>query len=181
MRVYLRDRSARTIFTCCHTEIEVEDQTFHLTQSQYTDTGPTSRSSDPITPGAWHLLSLQIFTVCLIVILKQSHFPTNCFTLAKTDCALAISYWSYIHSLSHTPLSSLSLPGHIALSQQPNSIGGLVERRPHRERWARVGWLLACLTSQQHASVPRGRICTDNCMCCHTEIEVADQTLHLTQ
>ena len=40
-------------FTCCHAEIEVADQTFHLTQSQYTDTGPTSPSTDPITPGAW--------------------------------------------------------------------------------------------------------------------------------
>ena len=40
-------------FTCCHTEIEVADPTFHLTQSQYTDTGPTSPSTDPITPGAW--------------------------------------------------------------------------------------------------------------------------------
>ena len=39
-------------FTCCHTEIEAADQTFHLTQSQYTDTGPTSPSADPITPGA---------------------------------------------------------------------------------------------------------------------------------
>ena len=39
--------------TCCHTEIEVADQTFHLTQSKYTDTGPTSPSTDPITPGAW--------------------------------------------------------------------------------------------------------------------------------
>ena len=39
--------------TCCHTEIEVADQTFHLTQSQYTDTRPTSPSTDPITPGAW--------------------------------------------------------------------------------------------------------------------------------
>ena len=39
--------------TCCHTEIEVADQTFHLTQSQYTDTGTTSPSTDPITPGAW--------------------------------------------------------------------------------------------------------------------------------
>ena len=41
-------------FTCCHTEIEVADQTFYLTQSQYTDTGPTSPSADPIAPGAWH-------------------------------------------------------------------------------------------------------------------------------
>ena len=40
-------------FTCCHTEIEVADPTFHLTQSQYTNTGLTSPSADPITPGAW--------------------------------------------------------------------------------------------------------------------------------
>ena len=39
-------------FTCCHTEIEVADQTFYLIQSQYTDTGPTSPSSDPKTPEA---------------------------------------------------------------------------------------------------------------------------------
>ena len=40
-------------FMCCHTAIEVADQTFYLTQSQYTGTGPTSPSADPITPGAW--------------------------------------------------------------------------------------------------------------------------------
>ena len=40
-------------FTCCHTEIEVADPFLYLTQSQYTDTGPTSPSADPITPGAW--------------------------------------------------------------------------------------------------------------------------------
>ena len=40
-------------FTCCHSEIEVADQTSYLTQSQYTDTGPTSPSADPIMPGAW--------------------------------------------------------------------------------------------------------------------------------
>ena len=31
-----------------------------------------------------------------------------------------------------------------------------------------VGWLLACLTSQQQASVSQGRICSDNFTCCHT-------------
>ena len=36
---------------CCHTEIEAADQTFCLTQSQYTDTGPTSTSTDLIMPG----------------------------------------------------------------------------------------------------------------------------------
>ena len=40
-------------FMCCHTEIELADQTFYFTQSQYTDTGLTSPSADPIMPGAW--------------------------------------------------------------------------------------------------------------------------------
>ena len=40
-------------FTCCHTEIEVADPAFYLTQSQYTDAGPTSPSADPISPDAW--------------------------------------------------------------------------------------------------------------------------------
>ena len=48
-------------------------------------------------------------------------------------------------------------------------------------RWGLVGWLVGCLTSQQHASVSQGRICTDNFTCCHTEIEAADQTFYLTQ
>ena len=39
--------------TCCHTETEVKDQTRCLTQSQYSDTDPTSPSPHPITPGAW--------------------------------------------------------------------------------------------------------------------------------
>ena len=39
--------------TCCQTDIHVADQTFYLTQSQYTDTGPTSPSADHITPGFW--------------------------------------------------------------------------------------------------------------------------------
>ena len=37
--------------TCYHSEIA--DQTFYLTQSQYTDTGPTSLSADPVSLGAW--------------------------------------------------------------------------------------------------------------------------------
>ena len=59
MDVYLRDGSAqkkkkkKKKKSCGHTEIEVADQTFHLTQSQYTDTGPTSPSTDPIKPGTW--------------------------------------------------------------------------------------------------------------------------------
>ena len=53
MLVYLRDGSPQTIFTCCHIEIEAADQTFYLTQPQYTDTWPTSLNADPLTPGSW--------------------------------------------------------------------------------------------------------------------------------
>ena len=42
-------------------------------------------------------------------------------------------------------------------------------------------WLVACLTSQQHASVSQGRICSDNWTCCHTEIELDDHTCRHTQ
>ena len=82
-------------YTCCHTEIDVADQALYLTQANCSDTGPTSHSANPETPGA-----------CLFV---------------------------------------------------------------------------GCLTSQQHASVSQGRICSENFTCCHTEIEVANQTFHLTQ
>ena len=40
-----------------------------------------------------------------------------------------------------------------------------------------VCWLLACLASQQHASVSQGRICEDICTCCHTEIEVISNVI----
>ena len=46
-------RSCTHNFTCCHTDIDVADPTFYLTQSQYTDTRPTSPSADPTMPGAW--------------------------------------------------------------------------------------------------------------------------------
>ena len=49
MLVYLRDGSAQTILRAA-TQIKVADQTFHLTQSQYTDAGPTSPRADPIPP-----------------------------------------------------------------------------------------------------------------------------------
>ena len=46
-----RGRICSEKFTCYHTEKKVADQTFYLTQSLYTDTGPTSPIADPITSG----------------------------------------------------------------------------------------------------------------------------------
>ena len=47
-----QERICSDMCTCCHTEIEVVNRSFYLTQSQYTDTGP-SFSADPVSPGAW--------------------------------------------------------------------------------------------------------------------------------
>ena len=49
-------------------------------------------------------------------------------------------------------------------------------RQAHREtkQTRVVCWLVGCLTSQQHASVFQGRICSHNFTCGHTEIEVTD-------
>ena len=57
----------------CHTEIEVADQTFYLTQSQYTDTGPTSPSADPVTPGAWQGSHWSFFSHWYDLTPKKSH------------------------------------------------------------------------------------------------------------
>ena len=40
-------------WTCCSTGMEVADQTFYLSQSQYFDSGPTSPINDPLTPDDW--------------------------------------------------------------------------------------------------------------------------------
>ena len=50
MLVYLRDGSAHNCMSC-HMKKEVADQTFYLTQSQYTDTKPTRTGADPTTLG----------------------------------------------------------------------------------------------------------------------------------
>ena len=58
------------------------------------------------------------------------------------------------------------------------------EQRQREQCWAHrycCCLFVGCLTSQQHARVSQGRICSGNFTCCHTEIEVADQTFHLTQ
>ena len=39
---------------------------------------------------------------------------------------------------------------------------------------------VGCLMSQQHASISQEQICSDSCICYHTETEVADQTFCLT-
>ena len=59
--------------------------------------------------------------------------------------------------------------------------GHFTTRPPRLSLEDGVGWLVGCLTSQQHASVSQGLICSDKCTCCHTETEVAVPTFHFTQ
>ena len=69
----------------------------------------------------------------------------------------------------------------ITQDSQPNTLLTELFQPPFWNLMNQVGWLVGCLTSQQQASVSQGRICSDNFTCCHTEIEVADQTFYLTQ
>ena len=48
--VYLRDGFAEKV-CLCHAEIEETDQTCYF---EYSDPGPTSPITDPITPSHWH-------------------------------------------------------------------------------------------------------------------------------
>ena len=83
----------------------------------------------------------------------------------------------HTHTGAHTPASTL------AFAHKDTKIwtdGGAGGGGSVLVACSCVGWLLACIMSQQHASVCQGRICSDNCACCHTEIEVADQTFYLT-
>ena len=117
---------------CCHTEVQAADQT----QSQSTDTWPTSPSTSPITSN----------------VSRGSRQITRLWVTDTTR------------------------PGKERADPPVyRSGGGRLTTRPPGQ--LSVG----CLTSQQHASVSQERICSNNFTCCHTEIKVADQTLHLTQ
>ena len=94
-----------------------------------------------------------------------AHFSmSRCFSLTHSLVLMG--------SVSHTiPLykkESINLKGkHSTASRNARSLSTIL-----------VGCLLACFTSQQHATVSQGRICSHNFTCCHTEIEVADPTSH---
>ena len=82
--------------------------------------------------------------------------------------------------LQHIKQQQVKWFGHI--TRMPINQPALRAYNTKYSGWRARGMLLVgCLTSQQHASVSQGRICSDNFTCCHTEIEVADPTFHLTQ
>ena len=71
--------------TGCHTETEVADQTFYPTQPQYTDTGPTSPSAEPIAMDAWQGSHLSTdFQVAGMTVLRRVAYP--CLKARKARC-----------------------------------------------------------------------------------------------
>ena len=66
--------------------------------------------------------------------------------------------------------------------RQATALPALAVKRPSRERETLGNThSFGCLTSRHRARESQGRICSDNCTRCHTEIEVSGQTFYLTQ
>ena len=78
-------------------------------------------------------------------------------------------------------LPSLSSSGHHAKrSPGRNQEGGpYLDTARGKGTWMKLLLFVGCITSQQHASVTQGGPCSDNCTCCHAEMEVGDQACYL--
>ena len=88
------------------------------------------------------------------------------------------------HVISSSPCTVTSGKPVLALAPYCQTPDRVLTRAPFFKSLASFDWacwLLACLTSQQHASVSQGQICSDKFTYCHTKREVANQTFYLTQ
>ena len=139
-------------FIFCHIEIEVANQACYLKLSPLVDTGPTSASTDPCTRGVWVEVTWRDRSDI------ESHGSHTLGRPQRGSCQFCVMRL-------RTAMACSSLTAALRVFY-PGPVRCL---------------FVCCLMSQQHASAPQGRICTDNFTCCHTEIEVADQTFYLTQ
>ena len=128
-------RICSDICTCCHTEIEVADQTFYLTQSQYTDTGPTSPRADSISPGAW----------------QGCHWRTD----FLTPNAPIPHHTTRLEAKDTHSLQSFAFKTNPEVSESPLFIPGLLQERPFNKSISKAklshflfiphrNWVLAC-------------------------------------
>ena len=106
--------------TCCHTEIELAYQTFHLTQSQYTDTGRTSPSADPITSG-----SGDGQTVCWLVgcLTSQQHCSVSQGQTCSDNCTCCCTEIELAYQIFHLTQSQYTDTGRTSPSGDPATPG----------------------------------------------------------
>ena len=109
--VSLGDGSAQNC-TCCHAEVEAADQSFYLTHSELTDTGPTSPGADPIPPGAW----------------QGSHWDTKLLNHWYD------STWEKIHDESWSRTQVWRCPGGRLTTRPTTRCGKRTPRLPHSKR-----------------------------------------------
>ena len=98
------------------------------------------------------------------------------------DSTTTFAYWTItFHNTGHLPLTTLD--NHHGqqwpLTTQPPALDNAAAITWYPILWTQV--ICRLLNAQQHASVSLGQICLDNCICCHTETETADQTCYLTE
>ena len=87
-----------------------------------------------------------------------------------------VSHWN-----TNFEMTGMTRPGKIPMKKAGTAEAVLYVLNVQATSKVSEELVVGCLTSQQHVNVSQGRICSDNFTCCHTETEVADPTLHLTQ
>ena len=134
-------------FTCWHNETELADQTFYLTQSQTTDTWPTSHNTDPITPSAR----------------QSSHWMTSFFSHRYGSTHPVTVYWHLANQSQRRLYNARRLAGDICEMLTMSLV-----------RVWNPCWLIGKCSLNKH-SASQGWMYLDNSWCRHTKQEVADQ------
>ena len=122
--------------------------------------------------------------------MTSSYCPACRMLISEASCSRKHHGHSHPHHHHHqwpTNSSRGMVPAPFAGTSSNPQTTTTLPRCPLQSRWPGqfqglkpVCLLVACLTSQQQASVSQGRICSDNYTCCHTETEAADPTFYLT-
>ena len=98
---------------------------------------------------------------------------------AQCACILTFTPESHGTSFAGRERAALWTRMHCAIQSRMDSV--IREAMMHYSRIRLVLLFVGCSKSQQLGSVSQRWNCSDNCMRCHTETEVADQTCYLTQ
>ena len=133
-------------------------------------------------PSNVHSLSQGRF-VCLLVCLKSQQHTQP---ISRTVCLFAGCLTSQQHTqpISRTVcllVACLTSQQHTQpISRTVCLLVACLTSQQHTQPVSRaVCLLVGCLTSQQHATVSQGRICSDNCSHCHTEVEIPLSPNHI--